>query len=150
MRRTVDSIIAGQELYSVRAESAVLEVARYMTEKRVGAVSVVDGERLVGIFSERDLMTRVVVAGLDPATTPVSDVMSRNLVVASVGDTYEACIEKMHRHRCRHLPIVDGDRAVGMVSLRDLLEVEVLDQAEELQQITAYVYTVRPESARGQ
>jgi CBS domain-containing protein len=115
-----------------------------MASKRIGAVSVLDGDKLVGIFSERDLLTRVVVAGLDPAATKVVEVMSRNLVFGAPGDSYESCISKMQRHRCRHLPIVDGDHVVGMVSLRDLLQVELADQAEEIDHLTSYVYSVPP------
>lgn len=148
MQRTIDSLIAGQELYSVGSDHSALDVARYMVEKRVGAVCVVDGDRLAGIFSERDLMHRVVVAGLDAAVTPVSDVMTRDLVTGVRGDTYDVCIEKMHGRRCRHLPIVDADgRPIGMLSLRDLLQVDISEKAEELVQIQAYIAGVPPHSS---
>jgi CBS domain-containing protein len=140
MQRTVDSLIAGQELFSVAAESNVLDVARFMVEKRVGAVVVLADGRLAGIFSERDLMKRVVVAGREAAATPVADVMTKEVVTGLRGDTYGACIEKMRARRCRHLPVVDADgRPEGMVSLRDLLQVDLSEKAEELEQITAYV-----------
>jgi CBS domain-containing protein len=141
MHRTIDSLISGQVLYSVRVEDTVLDAARFMTEKRVGAALVLDEDKLVGIFSERDLMTRVVVAGLDPATTRVSDVMTPDVIAGVPGDTFAACIDKMHRHKCRHLPICDEGRPVGVLSLRDLLQVEASENQEEIKHLTSYVYS---------
>jgi CBS domain-containing protein len=141
MYRTIDSLIAGQVLYSVRVEDTVLDAARFMTERRVGAVLVLDGQKLVGIFSERDLMTRVVVAGLDPAATTVDAVMTRDVIAGVPGDSFTACIEKMQRHKCRHLPICEGERPVGVLSLRDLLQVDASEKQEEIRHLTSYVYS---------
>jgi CBS domain-containing protein len=141
MNRTIDSLIAGQTLYSVNVGDTVLDAARYMTEKRVGAVLVLERERLAGIFSERDLMTRIVVAGRDPAATFVADVMTLDVITGSRGDTYSACIDKMQRYKCRHLPICEGGRPIGMLSLRDLLQVDASEKQEEIKHLTSYVYS---------
>jgi CBS domain-containing protein len=148
MRRTIDGIIADQEVYHVNPQQTVLETARFMAERNIGAVSVLDEDRLVGIVSERDLMKKVVAEGRDPATTRVEEVMSRRLVHGILGDTYEACIAKMLEHNCRHLPILDGDRLIGMVSIRDLYRVDATAKAEELDAITEYIYS-SPKVAQG-
>ena len=139
---TIDGIIADQQLYSVTPGVTVLEVARFMAERRIGAVSVIEDEALVGIVSERDLMTRVVAEGRDPKSTLVSDVMSRRLVHGAPGETYESCIAKMLEHKCRHLPILaDGSRVIGMVSIRDLYRVDATEKARQVEEMTEYLYS---------
>jgi len=93
----VGSVIAGQQTVLVPRDATVLEAVRRMTERRIGAVPVVDSGRVVGIFSERDVMSRVVAAGRDPSATPVGDVMTTDLVVASPADDYESCLGLMQR-----------------------------------------------------
>lgn len=139
MHRTIDSLIANQEVYSVGPGTSVVDAAKYMSERNIGAVSVIDGKSLIGIISERDLMRRVVAEGRDPTSTRVDDVMSRRLVHGVPGDSYTDCIEKMLANRCRHLPILNGDLVVGMVSIRDLYRVEASEKAEELEYMNAYV-----------
>ena len=148
MHTTIDWIIQGQEVYNVRPDMTVSEAARYMAERRVGAVSVLEEDRLVGIISERDLLVKVVAEGRDPKALRVSDVMSHRLVHGAPGDTYASCIEKMLANKCRHLPILDGERVVGMVSIRDLYRVEASERAEEIEQLTAYMYS-SPKVAKG-
>lgn len=139
MHRTIDSLIADQEVYSVSPGTSVVDAAKYMSERNVGAVTVIDETKLVGIISERDLMKRVVAEGRDPKETRVDDVMSRRLVHGSPGDTYEACIKKMLDNKCRHLPITNGDLVIGMVSIRDLYRVDATEKAEVLEYMNAYV-----------
>ena len=139
MHRTIDSLIADQEVYSVSPGTSVVDAAKYMSERNVGAVTVIDETKLVGIISERDLMKRVVAEGRDPKETRVEDVMSRRLVHGSPGDTYESCITKMLDNKCRHLPITNGDLVIGMVSIRDLYRVDATEKAEVLEYMNAYV-----------
>ncbi len=141
MHRTIDSIISGQDLYCVVPETTVVEVARYMADRRIGAVSVIEDDRLVGIISERDLMTKVVAEGRDPNVTVVGDVMSRRLVHGVRGDSRERCIKKMLENGCRHLPILDDGKVVGMLSIRDLYRIEATDKAEEIEHMTEYMYS---------
>jgi len=123
--KQIAELIEGRPLYHVESSQKVREVARTMTERNIGAIAVLDSGRLVGVFSERDIMTRVVVPGLDADATPVSQVMTRELVVADPNEDVNAALKKMHSLGCRHLPVVEeGKNLVGMISLRDLLQVE--------------------------
>jgi CBS domain-containing protein len=90
-------------------------------------------------------MTRVVVPGRDPRRTRIEEVMTRDLVVADPDDTYENAIAKMAQRGCRHLPVVGGGRLLGFLSLRDLLQVEIDEQAETLAMMTHYVQYIPPE-----
>jgi CBS domain-containing protein len=117
-------IIAGQTIFHAKSSDNVRDAARMMSDKNVGAVAVLDSGRLVGIFSERDLMKRVVAAGLNPEKTVVGNVMTKDLVVGKPEDDINAALQKMHSVGCRHLPVVDSGNLVGMVSLRDLLEID--------------------------
>lgn len=118
-------LIEGKPLIHVQATDGVRDVATTMTENNIGAVAVLDpGGVLVGLFSERDLMTRVVAPGLDPEKTSVSSVMTRELAVADPGDDVDLCLQKMTALNCRHLPVVSDGSLIGMISLRDLLSVE--------------------------
>jgi CBS domain-containing protein len=123
MKQLAD-IIAGQKIYHAESASSVRDVAKMMSEKNVGAVAVLESGRLVGIFSERDLMKRVVAAGLNPEKTTVANVMTKEIVVGKLDDDINSALQKMHSLGCRHLPVVDSGNLVGMVSLRDLLEVD--------------------------
>jgi CBS domain-containing protein len=122
--KQIAELIEGHPLFHADCTESVLDVARQMTDRNVGAVAVLDHGALVGIFSERDLMTRVVVAGLNPESTPVSTVMTRDLVVADPVEDVDAALHKMNTLGCRHLPVVTGGNLVGMISIRDLLQVD--------------------------
>ena len=142
--KTIGALVGGREVYYVRAEASVREVAAYMTERRVGAVAVLEGTRLAGIVSERDIMGRVVARGLDPDKTKVKDVMTKDLVVAHVPDSHEDGLRTMKQAGCRHLPVVEGDRLVGMVSQRDLLQVDLTEKDEEIRWLNAYIHFIPP------
>jgi CBS domain-containing protein len=137
---TLAQVVRARALVSARPEENVLEVAKRMTQLRVGAILVMQGDALVGIFSERDLMTRVVVAGRDAASTPISAVMTRELVTASLRDRVDACEEKMKGAGCRHLPILAEGRVVGILSMRDLLRDELEEERQEVRELRAYLH----------
>ncbi len=118
----IAELIEGRPLIHAESSEKVRDVARKMSDRNVGAVAVLDGGRLVGIFSERDIMARVVAAGLNPEDTTVQKVMTRDIVVGKPTDDLDAALQKMHDVGCRHLPIVDSGNLIGMISLRDLLE----------------------------
>ncbi|MCL4684277.1 CBS domain-containing protein [Myxococcota bacterium] len=141
---TLEQVLRNRHLVTAGPEEAVLEVLRRMTEARVGAIVVLAGDRLVGIFSERDLMTRVVVPGIDPATTKVEAVMTRQVVTADLRDTRDASLRKMQSLGCRHLPVLADGRVLAMLSMRDLLRDEIQEQSEEIQHLRAYVYQTPP------
>lgn len=142
--KTIGSLVEGRETYHLRADQTVREAARYMSERRVGAVAVLDGSRLAGILSERDIMVRVIARGLDPDATTVAEVMTRDLVVAASADSHDDGLRKMKQAGCRHLPVVEADRLVGMVSQRDLLQVDLTEKDEEIRWLNAYIHFIPP------
>jgi CBS domain-containing protein len=132
-------------LFAVRRDATVAEAARTMTEKNVGIVVVLDDNRLAGVFSERDTVRRVIDRGLDPNTTEVGDVMSRDLVVADENEDYQSAMRKMDQANIRHLPVVRGSQVVSMLSIRDLMRVDMQRMHDELRFLSEYLYTVPPE-----
>lgn len=144
---TVGDLVTGREVYTVQASQSVYEVAQFMAKKNIGAVAVLDGDRVAGIFSERDLMKRVVSPELQPRQTLVRDVMTRNLVTASPEESYETCLARMQNHSIRHLVIASGDRIVGVISLRDLMSIDIQQKSAEIQMMNAYLHYVPPAGA---
>ena len=124
----IGELIEGQTLTVIEPGWTVRTAAQRMAERNIGAVAVVEKGTLAGVFSERDIMSRVVAKGLNPDSTEVSDVMSRELVVAAPTEDVLSAIQKMHSIGSRHLPVVDEGKLVGMISIRDLLEVDDRDQ----------------------
>ena len=141
------SIIRGREVFSIKHDWTVIEAARYMSEKRVGAAAVLDGDQVVGVFSERDLLARVVVAGKPADKTLVSEVMTRDVVVGHPDDTLEEGLLKMQQAKCRHLPIIRDGRLLNFISMRDLLQVEIEERDEEIKLMNEYLHSV-PASIR--
>ena len=142
--KNLGALVEGREIYHVRVDQTVREVARYMTDRRVGAVPVLEGTRLAGILSERDIMSRVVAPGRDPDTVKAGEIMTRDLVVAGPDDPYEDGVRKMKQAGCRHLPVVEKDRFLGVVSLRDLLQVDLSEKDEEIRWLNAYIHFIPP------
>jgi CBS domain-containing protein len=140
--KTLRNLVAGREVYAIQKDLTVREAALYMASKYVGAVPVLDGTRLVGIFSERDVITRVVAQGFEPNATKVEDVMTKDLVVADADETCESCLWKMKQASCRHLPVVEKDQLLGFISLRDLLMVEIDEKDEKIEFLHSYLFTV--------
>jgi CBS domain-containing protein len=117
----VYEIVKDRRVYSIDANSTVLEAARFMMEHRIGALPVLRDGEIVGIFSERDVMNRVVALGRSPGTTKISEVMTANPKAVSVDETIDNCLFLMREFGFRHLPITDGKQLKGLVSLRDIL-----------------------------
>jgi CBS domain-containing protein len=140
--KSARDIVRGQDIVTVEPQTSVTEAARVMAARHIGAVPVTDGDRIVGIFTERDALTRIVAAGIDPARTPIRDVMSSALVVADVGESYETCLDRMRQARIRHLIVLDNERMAGIISMRDLMAVDLDDKAETITLLNAYVQGV--------
>jgi CBS domain-containing protein len=138
---TLRRVIRRRELVAAPPSATVMEVAALMTDARVGALCILEDDVLVGIFSERDLMTRVLVAGRDPHRTPVSAVMTRDVVTATLDDTRHGCLEKMQEERFRHLPVLEDGHAIAMLSMRDLMRDEIEEQREEITGLHAYLHS---------
>lgn len=135
-------------LFMVQRNATVAEAVRLMTAHNVGIVNVLDGDRLVGVFSERDVVRRVVDRGLDPARISVGDVMTTELVVADADEDYQSAMRKMDQANIRHLPVVSEGRLLSMISIRDLMRVEIQDKGEELRYLREYLFQVPPEITR--
>ncbi|HXY15874.1 MAG TPA: CBS domain-containing protein [Terriglobales bacterium] len=114
-------LVKDRRVYSIGADASVLEAARFMMEHNIGALPVLRDGELAGIFSERDIMNRVVAVGRMPGTTKVSEVMTPNPKSVSSDETVENSLFLMSEFGFRHLPIVDGNQLKGLVSLRDVL-----------------------------
>ena len=136
------SILHGRELFSVEPGETVAEVAAHMAALNVGAIPVIENGELRGVFSERDLMKRVVVAGRDPQRTLVGDVMSTSLTTADELTTTEEAMEMMRRCGCRHLPVMRARQVVGFISMRDLMLDELEQKAEEIRHMRNYIQSV--------
>lgn len=137
---TIREILQGRQTFSSNAHDTVLHTARYMVEHNIGAVPVLKDGQLEGIFSERDIMKRVLVEGRDPGKTPVADVMTRNPLVVSPDEKIEHCLVLMKQHGFRHLPVCNGRKLEGFISLRDLLLHEVDEKDGEVRLMREYMH----------
>lgn len=135
-------------LFTVQRTATVSEAVRVMATHNVGIVTVLEGDKLVGVFSERDVVRRVADRGLDPAGTRVGDVMTTELVVADADDDYQSAMRKMDQANIRHLLVVSEGRILSMISIRDLMRVHIDDQGEEIRYLREYLYQVPPDIAR--
>lgn len=136
---TIHNVIKGREVYTCQEGQTVGEICRYMAERKIGAVIVMRNHELVGIFTERDVMARVVAQGRDAWKTKVGDVMTHNPWVIPPNETIDNCLILMNKHGFRHLPVCEGHTPIGMISLRDLLAHEVSEKDEEVRQMRAYM-----------
>jgi CBS domain-containing protein len=143
---TIGEFVGSRPVFSLQQNMTVSEAARYMAEKNIGAVPVMEANRLVGIFSERDVIKRIVSKDLDPTAVKIGDVMTRDLVVAAANESYDDCLRKMKQAGCRHLPIVSGDQLLGVVSLRDLLQIELTEREEKLEFLNNYLFHLPPDA----
>jgi CBS domain-containing protein len=135
----VYDLITTQETYRATASQTVLDVAQAMVDRNIGAVPVLRDGVLVGIFSERDLMKRVVVEGRDPQTTRLEEVMTGEPLTVSPDENLETCMILMRRHGFRHLPICEGKELRGIVSLRDILLHDLSEKDHEVRMMRAYI-----------
>jgi len=136
----VRDILHQRELFSVDETQNVCDVAKRMAELHVGAILVVNDGELRGVFSERDLMIRVVIEGLQPDTTPVGQVMSTSIRTIDEAASLEDAMESMKTHGCRHLPVMRDNKVVGFLSMRDLMNHELAHKTEELHHMRAYIH----------
>ena len=122
MNTSVDFLLSQKEhaLYTLPLTATVEEAVKEMNAHKIGFMMILSASKLVGVFSERDVLVRVVAAGRDPKTTPVSKVMSSNLRTITPGDTAEKALEVMTNPRCRHLPVMQKKKLVGLLSIGDV------------------------------
>lgn len=123
--RSIRTLIANKEIITCPESMSVCEAARVMKRRRIGAMMVVEGERLIGIFTERDALFRVLAEARDLHTTRVGDVMTRNPTAISPDKQFADALQIMHDGRFRHVPVVEEGRAVGMVAASDAMGPEL-------------------------
>lgn len=140
-RKIVPHIVNGQDLWTLGPATNLQAAVELMAERRIGAVMVVaDDGMLAGIFSERDLLNRVVAKGRDPRSLSVADVMTPNPTTVAPDDTAASALDLMRKGGFRHLPVADGGKPVGMVSIRDLYAAVASSLEEELQERDAIMF----------
>jgi len=139
--RTVRQLLEAKapEIYAIGPDAAVIDAIRLMAEKRIGAVLVMEGGRLVGILSERDYARKIVLQGRSSSDTPVRDIMTREVICVRMDDTADHCMQIVTDQRIRHLPVIHGNEVQGVVSIGDLVKAVIEDQQLELDQLQRYI-----------
>ncbi|MCF8240607.1 MAG: CBS domain-containing protein [Melioribacteraceae bacterium] len=140
--KSIKEILESRKLYTVKSGVTVREVIDYLAEHNIGLVPVLTGEgKLVGVFSERDLVRRVISKGLNTYETKVDEVMTKELILGTLSESHEECLQKMKKAKIRHLIIAENDKLLGIVSIRDLLELDLLTKAETIEVLNNYIYS---------
>ncbi|MEJ5232177.1 MAG: CBS domain-containing protein [Geminicoccaceae bacterium] len=139
---TVKQLLAekGHTVWTVGPDQTVLEAIRILADKDIGALVVVEGERPVGIFSERDYVRKVFIKGKTSPTTLVREVMSAPIISVGLAATVEQCMATMSSRRIRHLPVVENGRLVGMLSMSDLVDNIIREQHQLIEQLESYIH----------
>lgn len=139
--RTVRQLLASKtpEIHAIDPDAPVIDAIKLMADKRIGAVLVMQGGRLAGILSERDYARKIVLQGRSSADTPVSDIMTGDVVTIGLHDTADHCMQIVTESRIRHLPVVENDTVVGLISIGDLVKAVIEDQQLELDQLQRYI-----------
>jgi CBS domain-containing protein len=138
---TISSILQskGSQTFSIPPDASVYEAIAMMADKGVGALLVMTASRLVGIVSERDYARKVILQGRSSKDSPVSDIMTRDVITVTPGHTIDDCMRIVTECRIRHLPVVSGDRVTGMISIGDLVRAIISDQAHTISQLHSYI-----------
>ncbi len=134
----------GHQVASAYTDQTVLDAAKLMNDRRIGCLVVTRGETVVGIFSERDILTRVVAEQRDPAVTKVGEVMTTPCVVVTPDTELEQCQAIMSEKRIRHLPVVDEGRLVGIISSGDIMASQKVELEAAVQMLHEYIYGDAP------
>ncbi len=125
---------------SIRPDATVLDALKLLADKDVGAVLVMDGQRLVGIVSERDYARKVALKGRSSGDTPVSEIMTREVIVVTPTHTNEECMALMTEKRARHLPVIENGRVAGVLSIGDLVKDVISEQQFIINQLERYIH----------
>lgn len=131
----------GRALFSIDPEDPVLEAIRMMADRHVGALLVMRGTELAGILSERDYARKVVLLGRSSADTPVRQIMTAPVVTVSPDNSVQDCMRLMTERHFRHLPVVEGGRVVGMISIGDLVKAVIEEQQQTIEQLESYIHS---------
>jgi CBS domain-containing protein len=139
--RTVRQLLEAKapEVFAIGPDAPVIDAVALMADKRIGALLVMQAGRLVGILSERDYARKVVLQGRSSRETPVRDIMTREVISVGLDETSDRCMQLVTERRIRHLPVLDGDAVLGVVSIGDLVKAVIEDQQLELEQLQRYI-----------
>jgi CBS domain-containing protein len=139
--KTVRDILEakGREVWSVEPGVTVFDALRLMAEKEIGALTVMDGERLVGIISERDYARKVILLGRSSPTTAVKEIMTSQVVCTRLNEPIESCMALVTERRVRHLPVIEGEKIIGLISIGDLVKSIIDDQKFIIEQLERYI-----------
>lgn len=129
----------GRDIVSVAAETTVLEAITIMADKTIGSLLIMEKDELLGIVTERDYARKVIIKGRSSRTTLVSEIMTTGVFTTSISETVNSCMALMTEKRIRHLPILEDNKIVGMVSIGDLVGAIISDQKEEIEQLGNYI-----------
>jgi CBS domain-containing protein len=142
----ISDLLRNQVPVFAEINQTVLEIAKLMVQHNIGAVPVLSDRQLVGIFSERDLMSRVVADGKDAARTKISEVMTEDPLTIAPNDNLDTCMTLMKRHGFRHLPVCNGREVKGVISLRDIMLHNLDEKDDEVRMMRAYLHST-PEAS---
>ncbi|MGH8294323.1 MAG: CBS domain-containing protein, partial [Steroidobacteraceae bacterium] len=131
----------GRVLFRIEPEDPVLEAIRTMADRHIGALLVMRGSELAGIVSERDYARKVVLLGRSSAETPVWQIMTSPVITVSLENSVQDCMRLMTERRIRHLPVLDGGRVVGMISIGDLVKAVIEEQQQTIEQLESYIHS---------
>lgn len=139
--KTVRDLLAikGDAIYAVSPDDSVFDALGAMAEKDIGAVLVLDGGRLVGILSERDYARQVILKGKTSRETPVREIMTPQVLCVTLDRTIDECMAIMTDKRCRHLPVVDGDKVIGVLSIGDVVKAVISEKQFQIEQLEHYI-----------
>ncbi len=129
----------GYDVWSIKPKASVYEVIEQMSEKGVGALAVMEDGRLVGVVSERDCARKVFLKGLSPREVRVKDIMTTNVIYAHLDHTVEECMHVMTEKRVRHLPVMNEEELVGIISIGDLVKAIIDEQQFTIEQLVHYI-----------
>jgi len=131
--------VKGTAVHAIAPGETVYEAIRRMTELRVGALMVMDGQKLIGVISERDYTRKVMLHGRASPDTRVEEIMSSPVITVTPQLTLRECMETTTKHQIRHLPVVEGDAVIGVLSINDLVRTIVAQQAETIESLNSYI-----------
>jgi len=140
--KTVREILdkKGQEVHTIDVDDSVLNAIRILADKRIGSLVVQKNDKTVGLFSERDYTCKVILTGKRSENTPVGDIMSQKLLVVHPDTSIQDCMVLMTEKRIRHLPVVEDNQLVGLVSIGDIVKDIISEQQVVIEQLEQYVY----------
>lgn len=139
--KTVDNLLKkkGSQIWAIGPDASIYEAVSMMAEKGIGALLVMEGEQLNGIISERDYARKVILAGKSSRQTPVKEIMTTAVLCAKLEQSVEQCLALMTDKRIRHLPVADGGKVVGLVSIGDLVKEIIAEQQFIIEQLEHYI-----------